>query len=649
MSRAAVTLSLALCLASCKGQDEPPRDSSSTRLAAGFQYIRTRDGTTLSAHIAFPDESVYPQPWPVLLDYSGYDPSDPKGLPPEAALFTLQGYAVAGVNMRGTGCSGGAFDYLDDREALDGYDVVEALAAQTWSTGDVGMIGISYAGVSQLFVAKTHPPHLRAITPLSVVADTYRGALYPGGILNEGFALAWAKERDAAAKPSARPWVRERIEREGDQVCAENQKQRGPSRSLEKAIREHPFLDDTQARAAPAGFAADIDVPVFLGGAFQDEQTGGHFATMIPRFKKARVFLTNGTHTDSLGAQNLVRVAEFLDLYVAKRIPRVAARARFHVPGVLQKIFGGGRLWLEKDRFADASSYEAALAAYEREPPVRLVWENGAGRAPGEPLGTAESLFSTWPPEEARPVTLYLGPDGLLSKEASGAVAGDPPSSSAYRSEPAARSRSFFDGPPDAVGRVETQVGAFRWAPPAERLALRFTTEPLARTTAYVGGVAHLYLRSTAPDTDVEVSLSEARPDGAEVFLQSGWLRASHRALDEKASTDLSPVHTHREADAAPLREGDASLLRVPLFPFAHLLRKGSRLRLTVSAPGGNQPLWRFASLPGGAINTVDHSSSHPSRLLLAELPAALLPEVPDELAPCPALRNQPCAKMPPP
>ena len=66
----------------------------------------------------------------------------------------------------------------------------------------VGMMGISYGGISQLFVAATRPPSLAAITPLSVIDNTAT-TLYPGGILNTGFALSWAKDRVHDAKPAS--------------------------------------------------------------------------------------------------------------------------------------------------------------------------------------------------------------------------------------------------------------------------------------------------------------------------------------------------------------------------------------------------------------------------------------------------------------
>ena len=66
-------------------------------------------------------------------------------------------------------------------------------------------------------------------------------------------------------------------------------------------------------------------------------------------------------------------------------------------------------------------------------------------------------------------------------------------------------------------------------------------------------GSVDLTLSSTAPDTDLQVTLTEVRPDGQEVFVQQGWLRASHRAEDPALSTALRPYQTHVVTDALPL------------------------------------------------------------------------------------------------
>ena len=108
---------------------------------------------------------------------------------------------------------------------------------------------------------------------------------------------------------------------------------------------------------------------------------------------------------------------------------------------------------------------------------------------------------------------------------------------------------------------------------------------------------ADLWIRSSATDTDIEATLTEVRPDGQEVFIQSGWLRASHRQLDPARSTELVPFHTHQAEDAEPLPAGQYTPVRIELFPFAHVIRPGSQLRLNIEAPGGNQPFWLSVSL----------------------------------------------------
>jgi hypothetical protein len=159
-------------------------------LATGFGYIATRDGTTLSANVVLPGPAE-DGPYPTVVEYSGYSPSNPDGNA-FATLFTSLGYAYVGVNMRGTGCSGGSWRFFETAQNVDGYDVIETVAAQPWvANHQVGMVGVSFPGISQLFVAATQPPSLAAITPLSVLDDSYRSTLYPGGILNTGFAVSW--------------------------------------------------------------------------------------------------------------------------------------------------------------------------------------------------------------------------------------------------------------------------------------------------------------------------------------------------------------------------------------------------------------------------------------------------------------------------
>jgi predicted acyl esterase len=181
------------------------------------------------------------------------------------------------------------------------------------------------------------------------------------------------------------------------------------------------------------------------------------------------------------------------------------------------------------------------------------------------------------------------------------------------------------------------------WQLPEAGKVLSYVTDPLSETAVMAGsGSIDLWLQSTAPDTDLQVTLSEVRPDGKETYVQAGWLRASHRKLNDAASSVLRPVHTNLESDAADLLQGKYVLARVELFPFAHVFRAASRIRLTVESPGGDRPLWKFDVLPADSevTTTIARSAAHSSRVVLPLVPDI---EVTTQLPACPALRGQPC------
>ena len=136
--------------------------------------------------------------------------------------------------------------------------------------------------------------------------------------------------------------------------------------------------------------------------------------------------------------------------------------------------------------------------------------------------------------------------------------------------------------------------------------------------------------------------MSEVRPDGHETFVQSGWLRPSVRKLDPRKSTLLEPVLSLRRKDAAPLPRGRFAAVTVPLYYEGHAYRAGSRIRVTVTAPSGDQPVWSFGrTVPSGKASvTVAHGSGMPSRLVLPVVPGV---RVPTGLPPCPGLRGEPC------
>ncbi|HYF46230.1 MAG TPA: CocE/NonD family hydrolase, partial [Acidimicrobiales bacterium] len=393
-------------------------------LEEGVNYVEMRDGTTLAATVRFPsfprDDVPEGGPYPTVINMSGYSPANPYSAPPELLLADALGYATVGVNLRGTGCSGGSLSFFEGSQVADGYDVVEAVAAQDWvANSEVGMVGISYPGITQLFVASTQPPHLAAISPMSVIDDSYDGVGYPGGIFNSGFAQEWTTNVSEDAEAFSPDYVNQQID-EGDEDCEANQGLRSQNLDLVGGLQAEPYFDEERmGPISPENLVDRIEVPVFLTGQWQDEQTSGHFAQMLDRFTgtdSLHAFLTNGPHGDGLTLPNFQRWTEFLDLYVARRIPELPPAARLGVPGAINAIFGEG-VELGPDRFEGYDSYEEALADYEADAPFTVVFENGAGTDNlGGPGGTTEATFTAWPPPEAEPRTLYLQPDGTLGE-----------------------------------------------------------------------------------------------------------------------------------------------------------------------------------------------------------------------------------------
>ncbi len=621
---------------------------------SGYGYVRTRDGTRLAIDVRLPAGAPAPTAkYPTLVEYAGYGYADPAGAENGiSAIATMLGFAVVDVNMRGTGCSSGSFDYFEPLQNLDGYDVVEAVARQPWVLGHrVGMLGISYGGISQLFVAATDPPHLAAIAPLSVIDDTAT-TLYPGGILNTGFAVPWAQQLRHDALPASptggQPWALHRI-RAGDRTCRANQVLHGEAPNPIAMIRANRYYRPSVADPlAPATFVHRIHVPVFLACQWQDEQTGAHCPEVAQDFTGTRrkwFTFTNGLHIDSLDPDTFVRWYDFLALYVAHRAPRLSPAVRALAPTLFAQAMGIPGITLPPDPIQSAPTYASALTAFQRLARIRVLFDNGGGSSvAGTPHPGFERSFSRFPIPGTTARSWYLNRGGALT--ASRAMRGQ---SDTFTWDPRARPATSFTGSDDgAPGGLWTATPPYRWRPSPPGGAAAYVTAPLTGNAVVIGGGAvQLWMKASAPSVDLQVTVSEVRPDGRETFVQNGWLRASARTLDAAKSTLLEPVPSLRRSDAAPLPKGRYTELTVPLYYEGHAYRRGSRIRLTIQAPGGDQPVWAFAATrPRGTARVwIARSERFASRLILPVVPGVSLPT---RLPPCPGLRGEPCRSYSP-
>jgi predicted acyl esterase len=650
----------------------------------GYSYLTTRDGTQLSIDVhpptspagepgsgeihlpTFPASGSYAPPYPTIIEYSGYGYANPAG--PEngiAVLANLMGFAVVDVNMRGTGCSGGAFDFFEKMQNLDGYDVIEAIAHQPWVLGNkVGMLGISYGGISQLFTAQLQPPDLAAIAPLSVI-DATATTLYPGGIRNDGFAVAWAEQRQQNAEPAGpgkgQAWAYQRVQ-EGDQTCAANQTMHGEAADLMAKIQANSTYNPSVADPLdPVTFVHKINVPTFMACQWEDEQTGGHCADLAQHFtgtNRKWFTFTNGAHVDSLDPYTYNRLYDFLELYVAHKAPiENQAPVRAAAPVVYKEAMGlpeGDEVTLPTDPIQEQPTYEAALSEFEALPEVRVLFDNGAGEAPtggttaaGNPYPGFEQSFSRLPIPGTKARSWYFGPGGTLNAQQPTAEGVD-----SYTSNASATPLTDYPGNTGGGGLwSDASKWEYNWAQPPAGSAVSYVSAPLtADTTAIGGGAIHLWVKSSTPDVDLQATVSEVRPDGNETFVQNGWIRASERKLATTSTnmfkqkpTLLQPIPTFLASDVQPMPENEFVPVVIPLYFEGHAYRAGSRIRVTIAAPNGTQPIWSFShTQPAGttATESIASSSSMPSSLILPIVPGVT---VPTGLPACPSLRNEPC------
>jgi len=165
-------------------------------------YIPTRDGTRLAADIFRPsiNGKVTDEKLPVIWTHTRYH----RAFYLRGNLRTIitafswletmlrHGYVVVAVDVRGSGASFGVYEGpFSQKETQDAYDVTEWLAQQDWSSGKIGMFGLSYLGITQYMAASTKPPHLKAIIPEKAMFDAYSFS-YPNGIFRRDFVFAWS-------------------------------------------------------------------------------------------------------------------------------------------------------------------------------------------------------------------------------------------------------------------------------------------------------------------------------------------------------------------------------------------------------------------------------------------------------------------------
>jgi predicted acyl esterase len=286
-------------------------------------------------------------------------------------------------------------------------------------------------------------------------------------------------------------------------------------------------------------------------------------------------------------------------------------------------------------------TYDGALAAFERLQPIRILFDSGAGGlSAGQPQPGFEQSFPSFPIPGTVARSWYLGPGGTLGERAVSRGGGN-------RFTWNAKARPLTDFTGDTAGGdggLWTATPPYKWVQSPAGSAVSYMTSPLSGNTTVVGaGAVRVWVRSSRSNVDLQATISEVRPDGKETFVQNGWVRGNERKLDRRKSTLLEPTLSLRARDVSPLPRKRFVNVTIPLYYEGHAYRAGSRIRVTISAPNGDQPIWSFSQTKpskGSARVVIAYSKRRPSRLILPVVPGV---NVPTGLPPCPGLRGEPC------
>jgi putative CocE/NonD family hydrolase len=562
------------------------------------EYVTMRDGTRLAVDVHLPSTRQRDQRLPALFEITRYwraseDPTTGarrRSLGDLDLEFLRNGYAVVKVDARGSGASFGvrAGEYAP-QEVKDGWDLVDWVTRQPWSSGSVGAYGTSYSGTTAELLAAAGHPAVKAVVPGWSDWDIYTSPVRPYGIattfINEwgGFVAALDRNDRAVMRGAVR---RVDADSSGALVAA--------------AVRDHERNLDVAAWAQRAEYRDDRSV------------SGVSYADIGPMRWRAEIRRSNVP---------MLVFASWFDAATAE-----AALDRFRSFGNPQKLVimasaHGGITHASPFSVSDAPVAPTPTQGEVAKMRVQFFdrylkgTQNGVEGWPAiryYTLGTEEYRESSrWPVEETTMRRFYPAAAGVLTTSASKAIGAD-------------RYVVDFGVNTGPNNRWATQMGRpvlklnDRGAMDARMLT--YTTPPLTEDLHIVGSpTIDLTVSSTQADGALLVYLEDIDPSGQSRYLTEGGLRLVHRKVSRDTAFGVVPYHSFARVDAVPMRPGQRERVRIRILPTAVVVKAGHRLRLAIA--GADSTALERVPATGTPTLTVHRGGSAPSVLELPVVP----------------------------
>jgi predicted acyl esterase len=574
-------------------------------------YVTMADGTRLATDIFIPESRNKAERYPVILSYTPYqraridrDTGKISDLSSDglARFLLFHGYVLVSADIRGTGASTGWL--LDFMPAIwsDGRQLVDWIAEQPWSNGNVGMMGGSYLGWSQTATASQQPKALKCIMPAVVPLEGYTGEVYPGGIYLDGFMKSWSQYQYLTTRnyylPDVKVLSKPVIDEDGDGELVDeiplDVNKNGtflddgfPPTYADHSQRDHIYFNLTSEHdkknydytawtrdvyfydaRSPLGFAVyelgptahvrgimDSGIPIYHIGGWFDGFARGSFELFetLKKTNPSKIIMGPGYHDYSGGP-----FWSFFGLDKEK----------------VEKIY-----YTEHLRFFDRY-LKNKKNGIDEEPPILIYVMNGSGWR----------FENEWPLKRQQPVDFYLAGGNRLSMDI------PTPEKVTYRADFTHSSVYGSNGGNRWLGIAANEPDSLPYRNKHDKKALIFETTQLASDMEVTGHpLIRLFLSSTADYGDFFVYLSDVDPAGNVLLVSEGQLRAGFAACydnDTMIKTDGGidvlpdlPWHGYEKNQYQEriLAENAMIDLLIDFHPTAWVFKKGHQIRVSLA------------------------------------------------------------------
>ncbi|SCW61737.1 hypothetical protein SAMN02927900_03166 [Rhizobium mongolense subsp. loessense] len=484
-------------------------------------WIALKDGTKLAARIWMPDEAVA-DPVPAVFEFLPYRKRDGTSLRDESTypVFAAAGIAGVRVDIRGSGESDDVIDgEYTELELANACELIDWIAAQPWSNGSVGMMGISWGGFNSLQVAALRPPALKAIISIASTVDRFNDDIHYKNGCHLSAQLSWAATMLGYQSRPPDPAI------VGDRWKEMWLKRLKSEPFFMEEWLKHQRKDDFWRHGSISEDFSRVDIPALVIAGWAD----GYRNTPLMA-------------VEGLGGKAKALIGPWVHKYPHFAWPK--PRTDFHGEAI-----AWWNRWLRGDKNgADALPQVRAYILDAIRPAPRRDFDPGFWIAK-----------HVWEPPKMQ--CFYVEQFGRLTE---GMPIPQAPEHPAYLRSPldtGTASGEYFTLKPDAEMALDQRGD--------DAGSLVFETVPIAEDHDYLGRPElTLSLRSEAATANLCVRLVDVHPDGTATRISFGVLNLAHRDSNARPQ---------------PLKTGERTTVRVVLDACGYRLRRGHRIRLSLS------------------------------------------------------------------